>query len=387
MGKDKQWGGDVGAQVEVVASLPLSIEKNLYNLLLSVPEEYVSSDRLKRVKETLKARQLLDYDVDWAGFTYLYYGANYVKAYLAWQSSRFLIPNSGVRIVDLGCGGGASTIGVLSALMSNEVNSKLDISNVVAVDRCGVQLDAFTKVARPWVDQNYPKARVDVVQQDIFDFLEEDSLDADVIILSYVMAELNDKQSEELWRLLEMKAKAKTCEVIVIESDSFGRGVTVERLDRKPFLVRYDSIKLKLPLLRSLQLQYAPKFTDDEVSKDLVRKYFDAWVTHDAQVIREIFSEDATYEILGSKTLRGIDEIEKYWVHNSRTQRNVKCGPISQKKIDGGVGVIWSADFERVDCGESRRLDGMLWLILKSGKISKLSEAYSQKISSINVTK
>jgi steroid delta-isomerase len=53
--------------------------------------------------------------------------------------------------------------------------------------------------------------------------------------------------------------------------------------------------------------------TPDQV-REVIHKYFEAWSTHDKDLLLEIFAEDATWvDPVGSPEFRGHDGVAKFW--------------------------------------------------------------------------
>lgn len=55
-----------------------------------------------------------------------------------------------------------------------------------------------------------------------------------------------------------------------------------------------------------------------------IKNYFTAWMNHDIDLLRTIFSPSAKYIIRRKTTYSGIEEITKYWKRNKNRQKNLQ---------------------------------------------------------------
>lgn len=373
-------------KIEVFGALPCAIESRLTDALRKVQRPLLNSTRLQETREAVRLRQVPNYELDWASFSYLYYGANFAKSYIVARTA--LMPQGGkkLHIVDLGCGGGASTVGIISALERDTSLEGRVIGKMTVVDRSPHQLALFEQVASPWIRQEFPEMELDIRQNDIFNFLEDKSWGADLVILSYVTCEFSEEDNHKLRQLLRKRTSEQSMQVWIIETDIQKQGVSVELLTGRCFTVPYDKIFLSFRCLESLDFSIKPKFSNS-TNSDLLHQYFDAWKTHDTNAIRNIFSVTATYDIVGRKVLHGVDEIAAYWDRNKLNQRNVECGVHRIIVTKGGLTAVWWAKFERVDYGELRQLEGMMSITIDNGQITSLVEAYTQTINTADTKK
>ncbi len=250
-------------EIAVQGCLPKQVESSLLHALCAVAPSLLTRAALVQVRQIVRSRQIPHYQQDWAAFAYLYFPANFAKAYLA---ARHIVPSTlagagtVIEVVDLGCGGGASLIGTLLGLRSSGATDAVRIGRVIAVDRSEEQLRLFDAVARPWIAQEFPDVAVDTRRQDVFDFLKERSSNANIVIAAYLASELSPARNEEFRSLLRSRCAAgKVNELLLLESDPLKRGLTIERYDGSVIFAPYDAVRLDLSFLDTLGLNYAPK--------------------------------------------------------------------------------------------------------------------------------
>ena len=83
---------------------------------------------------------------------------------------------------------------------------------------------------------------------------------------------------------------------------------------------------------------------------ELLIKYYDAWSKHDINLVREIFDNSASYEMLGKRTLSGVDQIAQYWLRNAHRQRKLKIfPPVNTIEARGGLTSIFCATFVDIE--------------------------------------
>mgnify|MGYP000291143886 CR=1 FL=1 len=117
--------------------------------------------------------------------------------------------------------------------------------------------------------------------------------------------------------------------------------------------------------------------------QSIMNDYKYAWENHDVEALARIFSPDAEYHEKPNSIFYGLDEIKIYWETLKVTQRHVAFNIKEIKQSDDMNIVIWTASFERSDLNEQWKLDGIMLLDIKGGKITKLKEYFfssNQKI-------
>lgn len=360
-------------KIDILGELPAQLDARVANLLSEKRAHSLSDSSIQNLKKKIAEKITPQYKDDWAAFTYLYYSANFLKCYLSICSSAVHFKNKTLRVLDIGCGGGASTAAAISAL--SMLGNK--ISEVIAVDRSKEQLSVFKSVTEPWIKERHPHTKVGVLQCEIFEYLEK-SIDTDLILLSYVTPELSHEEIKTLRSQLAARCQLTDAFVVFVESDHLHRGISIEVLGEKPYLLPYNRVAFRSPRTESLGFQICPKFTPGKQQEQIIMNYFDCWVHHSIKELPNIFDRDCVYMINNIRTLFGIESITDYWIENSREQRNVEYSyQIVDQSLDS-ISLQWTASFDRVDTRDRRHLRGLMLLKISNGKISYLAEAFNQ---------
>jgi hypothetical protein len=109
----------------------------------------------------------------------------------------------------------------------------------------------------------------------------------------------------------------------------------------------------------------------------IIEKYIDAWITHDNEIIREIFDTSASYNIEGKQPLKGIEAICDYWERNKRRQHNLRILPPLKLTSDPNTeAFIFCASFADSEERENQTVYGHIQLRLQEGKVVSLMESY-----------
>lgn len=368
---------DEVACINVYGTLPHLLGAGLLHELSNTPEDLLRPRCVSQLRNTIRQHDVPKYERDWASFAYLYFGANFIKSYLAVQQICWPDNQSPVRLLDLGCGGGASTAGALLALSQHA-----DVSEIIAVDCCKQQVELARKVVSPWITAEFSGKNFEVVHEDLFALLRSRDWDNTLAIASYVTPELSSAEFKSLRPLMRQQLKDSS-EALIVESHPAQHGLLLELLNGKRSIVSYDRIEMDLSFLNALNLTEKPKFAARTDVTTILESYFRAWEAYDIEEISRIFRPDAVYEIIGSKTLNGIAEIVEYWRQNATRQRGVECKLLRLKACGDLAVAAWRADFERVDLSQRRTLHGLLEIQLIEGRIAFLREAFSQDIESL----
>jgi hypothetical protein len=113
----------------------------------------------------------------------------------------------------------------------------------------------------------------------------------------------------------------------------------------------------------------------------ILLKYFRSWETFSMSMVRELWTADAEYIIVGRRKLVGLTEIVAYWEENSREQQNVSWSVERQLVAGNSIVATWSADFDRRDRSQHYWLAGLLWIEMTSGeRIVRFVESFTKRI-------
>ena len=123
---------------------PTKLEQALFRALQPGAKELKQTEWLDDFRHALGYGYVLRYDKDWVAFNYLFYAANFIKAKTAFHE---LVGfkrsyNTSYRILDLGCGSGAASAGVLQCMFDKTVEKTASIE-FVGVDRDATQLALY----------------------------------------------------------------------------------------------------------------------------------------------------------------------------------------------------------------------------------------------------
>ena len=98
-------------------------------------------------------------------------------------------------------------------------------------------------------------------------------------------------------------------------------------------------------------------------------------------MVRELWTTEAEYVIVGKRTLVGRDEIVAYWEDNAREQQNVRWSIDRQLVARNSIVATWRADFDRRDRRQHYWLAGLLWIeTTPDERIARLAESFTKRI-------
>jgi SAM-dependent methyltransferase len=365
--------------IDISAKIPHLITTPLADKLTGQFGTTLTDEAIERVKSTISERGLLDYSSEWAPFNYLYFGTNFIKSYLAAKSIDFGKLSGPITIIDLGCGAGASIAGLLTSLDSPPPA----VEKVICVDRSPDQLELLRSCVVPWATLENKFKNFEVVESDIFAFIDSAPIRNVVLLISYVCSELTEEHNNLLRERIRSKFNQDSTKLIIIESKGDHHGITIEGFSGDKHTIHYDNVFVDHNEVANIKLSAKPKF-HEHYANSIAQTYIHAWQTHDTEIIGQIFSRNAEYRILGKRTLRGVGEIQEYWRKNAREQRDVKFEVTCTWPDPHGVTISWTASFDRIDRGERRRLTGIMRISVDSGQIMDLTESYQQDITKIS---
>src|ERR1044071_387132 len=241
-------------------ALPPRLADALYDELRTV-KHLLKTEELNRFRENVRRGYVPNYDEEWAAFSYLYFGVNYLKTFFALK--HLPTPNSGeLRLLDLGCGAGASTAGAVTAL-----GSWLSIPGrhlkITAVDRNRNQLMVYKRLLRDWID-SLENVAFETHLSDALDFLDSSEFRWDAVLCSYILEEQSTRKREALIEKLKLFAE-RGADIMVMGSSQASGSAVVEFLKPAyssfPIVLENSHINLrKVPRLnREVQPMYAAK--------------------------------------------------------------------------------------------------------------------------------
>lgn len=266
-------------------------------------------------------------------------------------------------------------------LQRGYTNSHISIH---AVDKSSSQIAAFNRVATPWLSRQW-SIDANVVQADVLAFLESNRDRWDLVFVGYLDEDMSDDQKQILDQALSSKSLLTTQgSWIRIARDSRIRQSAVRYSDL-PGVHSFDqgAVPSCLALVDLCNEQIEALHQPDEWQElrsdkitSVLADYFMAWENHDTESIRQVFAEDAIYEIAGKQSLLGIHAIEAYWQGISQTQRNVRTAVLCATRVGNTVNCWWKASFLRTDLEQQYFLTGILSICVEDGRISRLTECY-----------
>jgi hypothetical protein len=114
-----------------------------------------------------------------------------------------------------------------------------------------------------------------------------------------------------------------------------------------------------------------------DTAASLLENYALAWRTHDEELVRRIFSNEAVYCVEGKKEFNGIEEIVNYWRRNKGRQKSTNVHPIVKlESSENFVSGIFCSQFEDTEERENQTVYGRLRIDFFENKISRLEETY-----------
>ena len=118
------------------------------------------------------------------------------------------------------------------------------------------------------------------------------------------------------------------------------------------------------------------------VTKELINKYFKAWINYDIVLLNEIFESSAKYIIINKKRVyEGIEEITSYWNRNKNRQRDLSLRwEVLECQASYGC-VSFHATFFDVEEKTTNIIDGILRIHKsENNRIDVFSEEYRKTV-------
>ena len=195
-----------------------------------------------------------------------------------------------------------------------------------------------------------------------------------IILIDYYYESLNKMYNDFFKRIGE-----SFNEVSIYEWPSWNKGLKF--IDLGPISHVFGKNRRITSNVRFIKGIYVPKQTMSKlmppIHVEIVQKYKYAWQSHDIELLRSLFTEDAIYSISDNKPpLIGIKKIEKYWLENEREQKFVQFFP-NRISIDSDtVCCEWVSIFYRIDLGRWLLLKGNFQAQLRGNRICYFKENF-----------
>jgi SAM-dependent methyltransferase len=336
----------------------------------------------------------IDYDKCAHEFAFEYFLQNFWKSYLAFVGHQ---PRVALRVLDIGCGSGATSIAYLTYLNSyiqrhcgRESQNPPLLIEVVLVDRSEKQLQLsrkfITQIAEDLPNLNI---RSSYIRKDISsEGLSVEEGRYDLVLYGHVLTENRRNVKNILRNGIEVAEEDGRIYAIERETDSVWKEIEVAieamALERNiastaPLLSPFiSSDSLTAANDHNLRTNYlVARLPQRNELRTLLMLYFQAWKYQDESLLQDIFTPNATYsEKPFSAPLAGLPQIQRYWSEKVLRQRaiSIELGHVCYT-ADEAV-AEWRARFS-VDRG-SVDVRGMLILTFDkyTGRINSLREYF-----------
>jgi len=302
-------------------------------------KEAITQERTDNLKQHFKERECphIDYDSYAETFSYVYFLDNFWKAAAMFREDP---PPLSRAVVDMGAGSGAISLAFLASLSATLGDQPWRIK-MVLLDRSVRQLELAEHILRETTA--FENLQIDLVFQkgELTDWRPLDGR-VDCILLGHVLTENRTSTHAILKQLTDAVACQGKLYVIERTDDTVWEAIE-EALAQVPVprndmisVVRLTDETTDLPAIRS-QSEVASRYVALHMPEHLallhvLDRYFRAWKERSIGLLRETFAQDAEYyEKPNRPPLRGIDEIEMYWVQRVLPQRDVdlKLGSVA----------------------------------------------------------
>lgn len=198
---------------------PTGLAKRLSRIVVRHDRDHrLSSDALcDEVKARARRGLSMDYRKHWVAFAKLYFVQNYWKCYRAAAKMPCrAAPRHRLRILDLGCGGGSSSAGVIAALTRRFDLPGIDI---LAIDSSMEQVTLYEKICLEWLREK-SSISCTLKHRDAFALFDSDDSQWDLIIASYLFCEMRPEQHRNLLRQIHLRLSQRNGCAIIIRPDS-----------------------------------------------------------------------------------------------------------------------------------------------------------------------
>jgi len=178
-------------------ALPKELEDAWFHALLAKSKSGLLTEAaVSDVVTTIRVGRRPDYSRQGAAFTYLYYVANFAKVLRALNcvaASATALRSPTLRVLDLGCGAGASSAAVIQWLHQQHRNPKVELT---LVDSCIEQLELFESLTGQWISK-FSTITAKTYCDGAFQFLSRSEQKFDLILASYLICEVPAESTVE----------------------------------------------------------------------------------------------------------------------------------------------------------------------------------------------
>lgn len=331
----------------------------------------------------------IDYDRYGMSFAYSYFMENYWKSAATFHQ---LQTPPARRIVDLGCGSGATALAYLTtlnaALGAGPAGRAKHTVWVQLLDRSQVQL----RLAVDILQQAQRSLRhLDIRLEPLHLRLEEwepAEAASDLVLLGHVLNENHGQAGPFLEKAV--RAAREGGRICIIERKDDPIWPAVEAclggwpLEARRGVISLATKGLNLPVghparekavLRTGYLEL--RIPEQKVLASLLELYFEAWQAQSVDLLERIFAPDAEYhEKPYDPPLLGLDAIRHYWQEKVLPQRDVHVQVIRFGYSHNDAFAEWEARFGLE--GQRVRVNGMLVLTvdLQTRRVTALHEYF-----------
>lgn len=325
----------------------------------------------------------IDYDEKGDAFAYHYFINNF------WKTAAAIInENQPIcrRLIDAGCGSGASTIAYLGCLEASLRNLDEEWTiEIHLIDRSETQLSLAKEILEqvtPHLTHLRVKPRFSQVD------LKQWNPDyewAELLLLGHVLNEDPNIVNCVLEKAVHAVKASGTIFILERVNDTVWNNVH-KQLKRVALPYYHGNAKINLDihdnrLLRKPDLltgYSTVRLPEEKRLAQLVQLYFQAWETRSTELLDSVFSNEAVYsEKPHESPLQGLSEIKRYWRENVLPQKNIVTEILSTAYTKAEAFVEWSAQFTKDQ--EDVNLQGVMVLSLdgEQTRIAMLREYFT----------
>lgn len=112
---------------------------------------------------------------------------------------------------------------------------------------------------------------------------------------------------------------------------------------------------------------------------NIIKSYFESWKHYDNALLERIFHKNATYKIKPkNRSLKGHDQLLKYWTRNKNRQRNIRLKWDILNRNIYTYKVSFEAKFYDFEERENQKVEGVINFSFYKKKVIRLTEQYKK---------